>query len=332
MIDRREQNKIINQSHWSQYLNPFNSFKGRKAPDRARIFVASGLHKGTERSISQEKVIIGSGNDADIILLDEGIEDAHVELTISKDIFGDIYFIKALSEGVEIDNHGELTLDEPMSFRDDVTIKLQGTRLALSNSKDQNNSVSFIGILFQSLFRSFSHGYSSMLLMLGLILLLFGFLMLSDLVFQNQIAPNKAPSITNVKKFTPKEFLTKLEAELQKRGLEKQIKARIRNNNSIEVSGRTDKTTMTSWLDVLKWYDQQYPTPPLFNLVKLTKDVTKFPKIKYAWYGKRPYIVLNNDQKVFQGDDLQNGWKVKKIDGSGIKLFSTDKTIMIKFE
>ena len=332
MIDRKQQNKIVNQGRWYQSLNPFSFSKRKDKTDLGSISVDSGLHKGTERSFSKDEIIIGSGNTADIILLDDGIEDSHVSITVSKDIFGGIYYIKALSEGVEIENYGELKVDESISIRGDTGIKIKDTDLTLSNSNNKNSSVSFIGILFQSLSRSFARGYSSMLLVLGMVLMLFGFLMLSDLIFQDNIVSDKPLSLAEVKKLTPNDFLIKLQQELQKRGLEKQISARIRNKNSIEVSGQTTEKTMPSWLGVLRWYDEQYPTPPLFNLVRQTKDVTNFPKIKYAWYGERPYIVLSNDQKVYLGDDLLNGWKVQKIDGSGVKLFSSEKTIMIKFE
>lgn len=98
--------------------------------------VLSGNHQGAEVILNNEKAVIGSGDDSDIILSDSMVESHHAEITFSETKVT----IKALDGQVFVD--GKLVKDEEQEVSDFQFITIGSTHLIFGPANEPWPSIS----------------------------------------------------------------------------------------------------------------------------------------------------------------------------------------------
>lgn len=331
------------------------------APKNVFLHVKSGLLAGTERQIEKANVLIGSDENADIILIDEGVEPLHVEISFSRDFLGLKTTIKCLAAPVRIPIYGALTIDETRTVRGSTNITVGSVIIVIEDrnkktaaekqdpkalaetiepaeskedQQEENKTLTLPDIQTPSLAKkSWFETPQTVLIVAAGVLTIFGliFLIASNYLENEQTTASTrlAPLIQQI---PAQDVANQLQSQIQNAGLGTQLSVALKPDETIEVTGQITEDNFQRWLQIVKWYDERPGLPTIVNLVEQAPGLNDLPKIKYVWFGDvNPYVILANGQRARIGDTLSNGWSVKSIDTTGIILSQTNRSIRITF-
>lgn len=334
--------------------NPENDRSDRQPVENREGVVLSidtGLLARAERFIDKESFLIGADTDADIILLDEGIIPIHLAITISRSVFGISISLRAIAEGVILNNK-PLAAEEVTHVQKIANIQIAGVQLRIQDAKgyryadtssevnEEKSSEDLEEISIEAAKEGDSSGNGTgnrkLLLLASIAAACLGlatFLQAFDLVTTEELQSiDSQPKDINKQKADPIKFLSQLKERIEQAGLSSEIQARVINGDEISVDGSLQKGHEKKWFSVLQWYDAQQNPPQLFSKVEQGAEANNIPVMKYVWFGESPYVVLQNNEKVKVGETINGGWKIDKVNTSGVVLSMANRQFLVKFE
>ncbi len=305
------------------------------------LSIDSGLLSGSERFIDKPSFLIGSGTDADIILLDEGIAPVHLVVSITRSMLGVSVSIHALGDGIILGDR-VLAIDETTHSQNELQLNLAGVDICIEDAKGYHYKQSVADNLSDPLpvtdidgkedhLRSESN-WSAPLALAALTCLGLGIIPFTYDFNPDGTEGESTPGVEFSDEKNRDNFIVKLKKKMKEVKLDTLLNVQKKAPNGIEITGQLRKGYTQKWVSVLHWYDAQQNPPLLFNQVSKAADSSDLPSIKYVWFGKAPYIVLQDNQRVTVGQTINSNWKVETIDAKGIALSQADNRVLLKFE
>ncbi len=321
----------------SQNIAPPQTHKGSPDAETRQgviLNIESGLLADSERFIDKPGFVIGSGKEADILLLDEGIAPTHLVISITRSMLGVSISVHALAEGVLLDDN-PLEIEETSHSQQELEISVMGVRLKIQDAKGyvyksdatEENTTDNTTEPHQQENRLPVFLAISAILCFGISTFLFMYSFDTPSLESNNNTDIEVPYDEHRDR-----FILQLKQKMKEAELDTLLEVRKKSSNGIEVTGNLRNNHDKKWLAVLQWYDAQQNPPLLFNQVNKVTNNHNLPLIKFAWFGKEPYIVLQNNQKVLVGQTINSGWKVDTVDAKGITLSQAENRILLKFE
>ncbi|MCP3441004.1 hypothetical protein [Bradyrhizobium sp. CCGUVB14] len=275
--------------------------------------VLSGLYAGLSGKAAAGASLIGSGLDADMVFVEQGLEPHHLRFTL----VGNSIEIEALAavgapEGEEdIAAGGRVVLSLPAV----VGAGAMSIRWSIQNTVEA---------------RSISLSRASILALAIALLAFLGLGALSTIFFK---ASGSAPSTiaSPAGKLVPKLGLNRPDdrraeaaAEVLKQEVDKAGLLDIRVGSGpgfVSAEGIVTPAAVTKWQELQQWFDgRTNGAVALVNGVVVKED--KQPSsiaVEAVWRGTQPYLLIGG-QKYFVGALLADGWAVNRIEEGRVLL------------
>ncbi|MCU0827233.1 MAG: hypothetical protein MUE52_07460 [Tabrizicola sp.] len=286
----------------------------------AVLTIQSGLHAGVSLKLARETTI-GHSPANNVCLLDDGISEQHVQLTLNRRGLT----VTPLSAQVAVDGQ---TQADPTVHR-----LVAGRRLELA-----------IGPVMASLERPpqrwHGAGYA-----VGLILLVtIG--ILSPLPWRGgsqSVAlalrptaeePAQAPAASAPAPLSLGEFSHAVTEKFAAMGLDQTMKVSVNGSGdravSVTVSGIVEPAVMADFEAFLAWYDAQPGRPALFNTTsrQLPKE-QELPRIASVLLHPIPGLITEDGRSVRVGEMLPGGWTLTSVERDAVVLALGEQTRVI---
>ncbi|MGX5805604.1 SctD/MshK family protein [Bradyrhizobium sp. Arg314] len=275
--------------------------------------VLSGLYCGLTGKLAPETNIIGSGLDADLIFVEQGLASHHLRITL----LANSIEVEALAAGLDVKGSGNIAAGEVIVVPLPVVIDLgamsilwsaQGAAPAGSSGTPRHSIpvlafvlLGSVGIGALSAICSYygSAGASSV--------------NAPDVRLESKLTHNLTDNQTTVA------AAKDLQQEVDRAGL---LNIKIGSAKGVVTAeGTVTSASATSWQHVQQWFDHH--TKGALTLVNgvITKE-EKAPSaiaVEAVWRGPLPYIVIDGE-KYFVGSLLDDGWTVDRIEDSRVLL------------
>ena len=312
------------------------------------IKIKTGLLAGEQRQIDKSTIVVGSGNFSDILLIDDGIEDQHLEITFARDLFGLKSTVKALAPGVKIPVYGTLMPGEIRTIRGSSNLSIANIIMIIDSIRHHDQSTKEVvttkalhDLDIQKQELESSKKVSSkankkkaiIFSSLAVVLSIVGLFITARTGLKTHVMPNNHNAVITTQKIAPTQFVSLLQAQIRDTGLDKRLSVLLNNDGTVEVSGSIPENLMPKWRQILKWYDQQLGIPTLLSLVQPVSNEADLPKVRYVWFGKKdPHIILSNGQRADIGETIGKGWTVNKIESDGLVISLSGRNVKLSFK
>lgn len=323
-----------------RFNTPLSARRVMKPISNVRMVIKSGLLAGETRWPEKSPFLIGSGENADIILIDDDIQPLHAEIMVDRDLLGLKISITALGEQVSLPIYGIVPVGQTRVVRGSamltigdviLTIEEPGQRELLAQMAPYEEKLPGSGspapVRHAIGNRQVLNVVLSAALIVGGVILMSGV----NLPVSSPSAP-AAVSVLRPKPIDAEIFVKALDEQIKQAGLQQQLSISRRADGTVEVKGQPPQELFKKWREVLQWYDSKPGAPSLLNLVTEASQGNDLPKIKYVWLGSTPHVILANGRKAAEGDMIENDWRIRKITSDGVTLVLADKEITLSLK
>ncbi|MCH4561269.1 hypothetical protein MJ877_34880 [Mesorhizobium jarvisii] len=275
--------------------------------------VLSGLYCGLAGKTSLETSLVGSGLDADMIFVEQGLASHHFRIKL----LGNSVEVEALAAGLRIEGKRNIAVGESVVVSLPVVV-LSGEMSILWSVKN--------GVLNSSI--GISSVSSRVLAMVMFASLAAG--TLAAIFSYNGDAGVSRPDTPRAdyesKRTSPRasdqtaEAVAKeLQDEVDRAGL---LNVKVTSaRGAVTAEGTVTSASIISWRKLQQWFDHRSKGAlTLINGV-LTQD-EKAPSaiaVEAVWHGPQPYLVVDGE-KYFVGAVLEDGWTVDRIEEGRVLL------------
>ncbi|OAF03756.1 hypothetical protein AYJ54_24675 [Bradyrhizobium centrolobii] len=287
--------------------------------------VLSGLYCGLSRKAAMGTSLIGSGLDADIVFVEQGLEPHHLRVTLLCNSIE----IEVLSTGISIEDKGNIAAGERVVFP--LPIVIRAGTMSIRWTVQDSAPAGSIGPSRVSLL-------TVAIVLLGLL----GIGTFSAVFFDNASAG--APSIASSHgvelgpKLTvnrPDDRIIHSAAELLQEEVDRAGLLNIKVNSGLGIvtaEGAVPPALAARWQEVQQWFDHRtHGTLTLVNGVAVKEE--KAPSsiaIEAVWRGTPPYLLVGG-QKYFVGALLSDGWTLDRIEERRVLLSRNGRLAAISF-
>lgn len=301
-----------------------------------RLSVVSGLHQGATIELAQSHYVIGSDADADIILMDSGIEPQHVHVRSA----GNRIIVEAVGGDVQVgDRHVhegrgyrtnvpggqvELTVGDarvhisaPTGGASLVPFRLAApitagalcvfaavTALAMNASTKNPSQGANVNASSERGFQVAMLGGRDVVGLIG--------------------GQDSRPAVS--------EAAQTLAAQLQALGLG-DIALNVEKDR-ILASGSLAKEDSETWVNAQAWFDQNFEGRIVLSSDVRVRGVEAPPRLSLqaVWYGPRPYVLASDGARYHEGAYIAKGWLIKEISENALLLSRDGATIALKYQ
>lgn len=263
--------------------------------------ITKGLHQGANLSLDLGDYVLGSAPEADIVLQDENVVAEHAVLRV------DQYAVHIEARGGNI-QVGEKVINEGYGCR----VRLPATILigAAGLTLNRNNLVT--SLIPKSLRPFHNIIMSRPLLALGGVVL---FVLLFSVASRSVPVPKQDMPVVleaSVKSATVSEATDQLSAKLKSAGLSLKV---THSDKYITVSGNVAKQDVPAWTEIQRWFDRTFHGDFTLAPEVVTDNAQNKPQFRMQafWYGVRPYIILEDGSRRYEGTTLNDGWRLQQI-------------------
>ncbi|MFH0301645.1 hypothetical protein AAFX91_31425 [Bradyrhizobium sp. 31Argb] len=281
-------------------------------PASVHFEVLSGPYSGVSGEAPVGTSLIGSGLDADIVFVEQGLEPNHFRLT---PLHGSIE-IEALAAGVSIEGNGDIAVGKRVVISLPAVIHA-GTMSIRCTQDSARGSIglSRLSIIAVSLV---------LLSSVGIATLAISFLFDGSAGAVSPDAPPGAPLPAKLTLNGPNDRPLDAAAELLQEEVNKAGLLNIKiapGPGVVSAEGTVTPALVTRWQEVQRWFDQHTNgSLTLVNGVIVKED--KPPSsiaVQAVWRGAHPYLLIGG-QKYFVGALLNDGWTVDRIEAGRVLL------------
>jgi hypothetical protein len=308
----------------------------RRQSAKLKFEVVAGTHQGASLLLDWADYRIGSSQDADIVLSDDGVAPEHAVLHVGP---GGVR-IDATGGSVTIE-HEPLALWRGRRVRLPANVTLGAARIHLAGDGGDDLGPRF-NEFGRELGRRVLHNP------------LTGAAVLACLVIAVTVArelpqtaragrdgehtgaaevaaserPTSGANAQSVAEAAARELSTRLDA------------ANIRTlrvttaDGRVAVAGKVTKEEAVSWAAIQQWFDQAYS-----GGIVLTTDISPTAEgrtmpalqLQAIWYGEHPYVLTAGGERYFEGAVLDNGWTIREIGEDRVLLAKGGETVALTY-
>ncbi|MBM2715378.1 hypothetical protein JQK88_30075 [Mesorhizobium caraganae] len=277
--------------------------------------VLSGLYCGLTGKASLETSLIGSGLDADIIFVEQGLARHHLRIAL----LGNSIQVEALAAGLGVEGNRNIAAGECVVVPLPVVIHA-GAMSILWSAQDAAPAGS-IGIPR----RSISVSVLALVLLgslgIGALSAIFSYYGNAGALSANSPGAELESKLTNNRADdqTTVAAAKDLQEEVDKEGL---LNIKIGSAKGVVTAeGTVTSASATSWQKAQQWFDHRTKGAlTLVNGVVIKEE--KAPAaiaVEAVWRGSLPYVVIDGE-KYFVGALLEDGWTVDRIEDGRVLL------------
>ncbi|MCA1374367.1 MULTISPECIES: hypothetical protein [Bradyrhizobium] len=287
--------------------------------------VLSGLYTGLKGKAAGGESIVGSGLDADMIFVEQGLEPHHLRIIAQRDSIE----VEALAANISIDGLASITSGESVRVPLPAVIHAGAMSIRwstedvqpLASSKRSRSSIIALSLVLLS---SVVIGTVSIILSPG------------DRAVVPSTQSSRAVEIATkptVDHFDPRaadEMALSLRQEIERAGL---LDVKIgRGPGVVTAEGTIAPNLVAKWKEIQQWFDRQTNgTTTLVNAVTVKEE--KMPSsiaVQAVWRGSEPYLLIAG-QKYFVGALLSNGWTVDRIEDGRVLLSRNGRSAALPY-
>ncbi|MDA9535781.1 hypothetical protein ACM41_05745 [Bradyrhizobium sp. CCBAU 21362] len=276
--------------------------------------VLSGLYTGLKGKAAAGHSIVGSGLDADMIFVEQGLEPHHLRIIPQRDSIE----VEALGAGISVDGHESITSGERVSVPLPAIVhagamSIRWSAQDLPQASPSNRSRGLIVALSLLLLSSVAIGTVSTIFAptdsAGALS--------TDSLPAAEVAAK--PTINHYEASDADAIAELLRQEVERAGL---LDVKIgAGSGVVTAEGTVTPSLITKWKQIQQWFDHQTNgTPTLVNAVTVKEEKTPSSiAVQAVWRGSEPYLLIGG-QKYFVGALLSNGWTVDRIEDGRVLL------------
>ncbi|WP_439402383.1 hypothetical protein ACNJYA_07940 [Bradyrhizobium sp. DASA03068] len=287
--------------------------------------VLSGLYTGLKGKAAGGDSIVGSGLDADMIFVEQGLEPHHLRIIAQHDSIE----VEALAANISIDGLASIASGERVRVPLPAVVHAGALSIRwstmdiqpVSSSKRSRSSIVALSLVLLS---SVVIGTASTIFAPG----------------DRAVVPSTQSSRTveiatkrTVDHFDPRaadEMAVSLRQEIERAGL---LDVRIgRGPGVLTAEGTITPNLVAKWKEIQQWFDRQTNgTTTLVNAVTVKEE--KMPTsiaVQAVWRGSEPYLLIAG-QKYFVGALLSNGWTVDRIEDGRVLLSRNGRSAALPY-
>lgn len=275
--------------------------------------VLSGLYCGLTGKVALEASLIGSGLDADIIFVEQGLAPHHLRITL----LGNSIKVEALAAGLSVEGNGNIAAGECVVVPLPVVIHV-GAMSILWSAQGAAPAGSIgtprlsIPVLAFVLLGSVGVGALSTI---------FSYYGNAGALSANSPGAQRESKLGNNRADdqTTVAAAKDLQEEVDKAGL---LNVKIGSAKGVVTAeGTVTTASATSWQKVQQWFDHRTEGAlTLVNGVVIKEE--KAPSaiaVEAVWRGSSPYVVIDGE-KYFVGALLDDGWTLDRIEDGRVLL------------
>ncbi len=279
--------------------------------------VLSGLYSGLTGKVADGTSLIGSGLDADMVFVEQGLEQHHLRITLLCDAIE----IEALAAGISIEGSGNIAAGERVVVS--LPIIIYAGAMSIRWSVQDSAEAGSVGMSRVSI--------SARVIVL-LSTLAIG--TVSTIFFYNASAAvasaDPPPAVELVPTLTinrPDDRAIHAAAEVLQEEAERAGLPNIKvgpGQGVVTADGTVTPAQVTRWQGVQQWFDHRTSGAlTLVNAVTVKEETAPSSiAVEAVWRGPEPYLLVSG-QKYFVGALLKDGWTVNRIE-EGRVLLSRD--------
>ncbi|WP_439365887.1 hypothetical protein ACNJYD_08135 [Bradyrhizobium sp. DASA03005] len=287
--------------------------------------VLSGLYTGLKGKAAGGDSIVGSGLDADMIFVEQGLEPHHLRIIAQHDSIE----VEALAANISIDGLASIASGERVRVPLPAVVHAGAMSIRWSTKDVQPVSS--------------SKRSRSSIIALSLVLLSSVVIGTVSTIFapgDRAVVPSTQSSRTveiatkpTVHHFDPRgadEIAVSLRQEIERAGL---LDVKIgRGPGVLTAEGTITPNLAAKWKEIQQWFDRQTNgTTTLVNAVTVKEE--KMPTsiaVQAVWRGSEPYLLIAG-QKYFVGALLSNGWTVDRIEDGRVLLSRNGRSAALPY-
>lgn len=294
----------------------------KKVIPHPKVTVEAGLQHGFSHEFSSDRILIGSGANCDLVLIDEGIAPIHVDVRFEWSAFGTVANVRSNDANVNLDGQpipaarsAYSTVPTKLQVGP-VTLRLDTTKDSASRRSKRWDIISPIGII--------------------LAVFLITFLPFSSIPGIPQSIPfavlhSQAFNDISTQEESGDDSLNALKERLKEHDLLNHISFGSTTGNLLVVEGILPESKMPDWKDVQRWYDGSSQSALLVSKVTVAPELSDFPAISTVRLSDPPEILFMNGQRSGIGDLTIDGWRISKISDTGLELTRNGDSLTIDF-
>ncbi|WGD51304.1 hypothetical protein QA641_38470 [Bradyrhizobium sp. CB1650] len=287
--------------------------------------VLSGLYTGLKGKAAGDGSIVGSGLDADIIFVEQGLEPHHLRIVPQRDSIE----VEALAADIRIDGHESITSGERVSVPLPAVVHVGAM------------SIRWSILDFQPV--ASSKRSRSSIVALSLILLIPVVIGTVSTIF----APSDSAVALSTESSRAVEIAAKPTVDLfdarAADGIAESLRQQVARAGLLDIKigaglgvvtaeGTITPSLVAKWKEIQQWFDHQTNgTPTLVNAVTVKEE--KMPSsiaVQAVWRGSEPYLLIAG-QKYFVGALLSNGWTVDRIEDGRVLLSRNGRSAALPY-
>ncbi|MEY9463290.1 type III secretion protein D [Bradyrhizobium ottawaense] len=287
--------------------------------------VLSGLYTGLKGKAAGGDSIVGSGFDADMIFVEQGLEPHHLRIIAQHDSIE----VEALAANISIDGLASIASGERV--RVPLPAVVHAGAMSIRWSTEDVQPVSS------------SKRSRSLTLALSLVLLSSVVIGTVSTIFapgDRAVVPSTQsprtveiatkPTVDHSDPRAADEMAVSLRQEIERARL---LDVKIgRGPGVVTAEGTITPNLVVKWKEIQQWFDRQTNgTTTLVNAVTVKEE--KMPSsiaVQAVWRGSEPYLLIAG-QKYFVGALLSNGWTVDRIEDGRVLLSRNGRSAALPY-
>ncbi|OPY95983.1 hypothetical protein A5906_05190 [Bradyrhizobium sacchari] len=287
--------------------------------------VLSGLYTGLKGKTAGGESIVGSGLDADMIFVEQGLELHHLRIIAQSDSIE----VEALAPNISLEGRASLTSGERVRVPLPAIVHAGAMSIrwstedfepAASSRRSRRPIVALSLILLSAV----AIGTVSTIVDLG------------DRAEAPSAESSRAveiaakPTVDHSDARTADEMAASLRQQIEQEGL---LDVKIgRGPGVVTAEGTIAPNFVAKWKEIQQWFDRQTNgAPPLVNAVTVKEEKTPSSiAVQAVWRGSEPYLLIAG-QKYFVGALLSNGWTVDRIEDGRVLLSRNGRSAALQY-
>jgi len=314
----------------ASFQKAYSGLSERAGVTEVMVSLTDGIQAGQSRRICTPTLMIGSEDTNDLILLDPSVAAAHVSVTFQRSVFGTLVNVKALADGVRVDD-SDLEKDaERDAMRLPVEIGIGGNTVLLDREDGKRNAKPSAKAKPER-----RKADPVVLYAFSTICLLFiGYVLLSKMTperaYAVEVTSNTETPVVSVA--LDAEWVAMTKAKAAAFNLENEIDISQQSDNLIYIYGRIPESKLPELRELQAWVDGQPAAPTFVWDVRRQAALRDMPQIAMVLTSEPRRLILSNGQVKPVGDTLVDDWIVSEIGETSMTVARGSEEIIITYE
>lgn len=298
------------------------------------VAIQSGLQAGARRRLQISKMLVGTGPENDLTLLDDAAENEHLELEFQRSVFGLLVDVTAKGKGVSV---GGVPLDpggrvEAVKLPLDIKIGQSEIRFDRAAAKEETSG------RWQFLERLAQFDPVILLASVVLFILILGYLTvalipLAQRSYDFVVQEPAGLAARYVGYDDERDWRKELIAQSDALGLSSDLSFEVTAEGLVSVSGNVPRAKIESMLELQNWYDGQPKAPAIVWDINRQSQLRNMPRVAMIRISNPAEVILNSGLAAQVGDELVDKWVVAEINETSLVLTrGTEKTVILHAE